>query len=102
MTPERCLQPWVNRQNFQIDPTATTPQASRNHEGLGIQREACMIRVLKSADAAVGDRYPRRTDVRALHLPVEQEDSTLSATVHNGHNMIPAWIHDPVRAQGRH
>ncbi|MFL2496382.1 MAG: hypothetical protein ACJ0GQ_00765 [Parasynechococcus sp.] len=26
----------------------------------------------------------------------------MSAAVHNGHNMIPAWIHDPVRAQGGH
>ena len=102
MTAERCLQPWVNRQNFQIDPTATTPQASRNHDGLGIQRKVRLIMVFKSADAAAGDRCPRRTDVRALDLPVEQERSTLCTAIHNGHNMIPAWIHDPVRAQGRH
>ena len=55
MTPERCLQPWVTRQNFQIDPTATTPQASRNHDGFGIQREARMLMVLKSAEGLAMD-----------------------------------------------
>ena len=60
MTAERCLQPWVNRQNFQIDPTATTPQASRNHDGLGIQREVRTIMVLKSAGGLAMDPEVRQ------------------------------------------
>ena len=66
MTPERCLQPWVNRQNFQIDPTATTPQASRNHDGLGIQREVRMIMVLKSAEGLAMDPEVRQFIIAQL------------------------------------
>ena len=66
MTPVRCLQPWVNRQNFQIDPTATTPQASRNHDGLGIQREARMIMVLKSAEGLAMDPEVRQFIIAQL------------------------------------
>ena len=46
---ERCRHPRVIRQNFQSDPIATTPQASRNHEEFGIQRETGELIVLKSA-----------------------------------------------------
>ena len=46
---ERCRQPRVIRQNFQSDPTATTPQASRNHDEFGIQRETGELIVLRSA-----------------------------------------------------
>ena len=66
MPPERCLQPWVNRQNFLIDPTATTPQASRNHEGLGIQRKVRLIMVLKSAEELAMDPEVRQFIISQL------------------------------------
>ena len=66
MTPERCLQPWVNRQNFQIDPTATTPQASRNHDGLGIQRKVRLIMVLKPAEGLAMDPEVRQFIIAQL------------------------------------
>ena len=37
-----------------------------------------------------------------MDLTVEQERSTLSAPVDDGHNVIPAWIHDPVSAKRGH
>lgn len=66
MTEERCLQPWVNRQNFQIDPTATTPQASRNHDGLGIQRKVRLIMVLKPAEGLAMDPEVRQFIIAQL------------------------------------
>ncbi len=66
MTEERCLQPWVNRQNFQIDATATTPQASRNHDGLGIQRKVRLIMVLKPAEGLAMDPEVRQFIIAQL------------------------------------
>ena len=66
MTAERCLQPWVNRQNFQIDPTATTPQASRNHDGLGIQRKVRLIMILKPAETLAMDPEVRQFIIAQL------------------------------------
>ena len=63
---QRCLHPWVKRQNFQIDPTATTPQASKNHDGLGIQREARMTMVLKSAEGLAMDPEVRQFIIAQL------------------------------------
>ena len=66
MPPERWRQPRVILQNFHMDPTATTPQASRNHDGLGIQREARMIMVLKSAEGLAMDPEVRQFIIAQL------------------------------------
>ena len=60
MSPERFRQPWVNRQNFQSDPTATTPQASRNHNEFDIQGESKRLIVLKSAGGLALDPEVRQ------------------------------------------
>ena len=66
MPPGRWRQPRVIRQNFHMDPMATTPQASRNHDGLGIQREARMIMVLKSAEGLAMDPEVRQFIIAQL------------------------------------
>ena len=53
MPPGRWRQPRVIRQNFHRDPMATTPQANRNHDGLGIQGCLTLPMLLKSTEVLI-------------------------------------------------